>query len=360
MPGPQLHAKVGDRVQIVLHNELPQPTVIHFHGLYVPNAMDGVPVITQPAVMPGESFTYEFTLRNAGSHMYHSHFMADEQVPMGLLGAFIVTDPQADEPKVDLDYAMILNDGPLGFTLNGKGFPATEPISVKQGDLIRVRYMNEGLQIHPMHLHGMRQQVIALDGYPLPQPVLPGHRPGGSGAAGRRPHRGHRARRVGIPLPHPHPRRRARTGCSAWSPPSSSRSDDRGRGRRSPPLCGEPLSHLVVRRRTIEPAGRGWPGRSGPLAAGSARSVAGCARGHAPTPGRPAPAGRATAPSLVTFGKAAYVDLGPLRGARRRLAGRDELAGVASLAPLFPVFSGILWRGATSSASPAGTRRPAG
>jgi uncharacterized cupredoxin-like copper-binding protein len=183
VPGPQLHAKVGDRVQIVLHNELPEPTTIHFHGLYVPNAMDGVPVINQPAVMPGESFTYEFTIRNAGSHMYHSHFMADEQVPMGLLGAFIVTDSQADEPKVDLDYAMIVNDGPLGFTLNGKGFPATEPISVRQGDVLRVRYMNEGLQIHPMHLHGMRQQVIALDGYTVPEPyyqdtvlVAPGQR----------------------------------------------------------------------------------------------------------------------------------------------------------------------------------------
>jgi len=183
VPGPQLHANVGDRVRIILHNKLPEPTTIHFHGMYVPNDMDGVPAITQPAVMPGESFTYEFTVRNAGSNMYHSHFMADEQVPMGLLGAFIVTDPQAPEPKVDLDYAMILNDGPLGFTLNGKGFPATEPLSVRQGDLIRVRYMNEGLQIHPMHLHGMRQQVVALDGYPVPQPyyqdtvlVAPGQR----------------------------------------------------------------------------------------------------------------------------------------------------------------------------------------
>ena len=183
VPGPQLHANVGDRIQIVLHNELPQPTTIHSHGLYVPNGMDGVPVINQPAVMPGESFTYEYTVRNAGSHMYHSHFMADHQVPMGLLGAFIVTDPNANEPRVDLDYAMIVNDGPLGFTLNGKGFPATEPISVQQGDVIRVRYMNEGLQIHPMHLHGMRQQVIAMDGYPVPEPsyqdtvlVAPGQR----------------------------------------------------------------------------------------------------------------------------------------------------------------------------------------
>jgi FtsP/CotA-like multicopper oxidase with cupredoxin domain len=184
VPGPQLHAMVGDRVRIILHNELPEPTTIHSHGLYVPNGMDGVPVITQPAVMPGESFTYEFTVRNAGSHMYHSHFMAEHQVPMGLLGAFIVTDPDAtDEPAADIDYTMILNDGPLGFTLNGKGFPATEPIVATQGQTIRVRYMNEGLQIHPMHLHGIRQLVIAKDGYPLPAPhfedtvlVAPGER----------------------------------------------------------------------------------------------------------------------------------------------------------------------------------------
>jgi manganese oxidase len=184
VPGPQLRADVGDRVRIILHNELPVPTTIHSHGLMVPNAMDGVPVITQPAVMPGESFTYEFTLRNAGSHMYHSHFMAEEQVPMGLLGAFIVTDPDAtDEPAADIDYTMIINDGPLGFTLNGKGFPATEPIVATQGQTVRVRYMNEGLQIHPMHLHGMPQLVIAKDGYLLPDPhfedtvlVAPGER----------------------------------------------------------------------------------------------------------------------------------------------------------------------------------------
>jgi FtsP/CotA-like multicopper oxidase with cupredoxin domain len=134
--------------------------------------------------MPGESFTYEFTVRNAGSHMYHSHFMAEHQVPMGLLGAFIVTDPAAtDEPDADIDYTMILNDGPLGFTINGKGFPATEPIVATRGQTIRVRYMNEGLQIHPMHLHGIRQLVIAKDGYPLPAPhfedtvlVAPGER----------------------------------------------------------------------------------------------------------------------------------------------------------------------------------------
>jgi plastocyanin len=172
VPGPQIRVEVGDRVRVILHNELPEPTTIHFHGQVVPNEMDGVPVITQPAVMPGETYTYEFTVRNAGSHMYHSHFMAEHQVPMGLLGAFIVTDRDGDEPDADIDYTMILNDGPLGFTLNGKGFPATEPIIATQGQTIRVRYMNEGLQIHPMHLHGIPQLVIAKDGYPLPQPHL--------------------------------------------------------------------------------------------------------------------------------------------------------------------------------------------
>jgi uncharacterized cupredoxin-like copper-binding protein len=183
VPGPQLRAQVGDRIRIVLHNDLPEPTTIHSHGLLVPPEMDGVPVISQPAVMPGETFTYEYTLRNAGSHMYHSHFMAEKQVPMGLLGAFIVTDPKADQPVADVDIPMILNDGPLGFTINGKGFPATQPIVAHKGDKIRIRYMNEGLQIHPMHLHGIPQLVVAKDGYSLPEPhyedtvlIAPGER----------------------------------------------------------------------------------------------------------------------------------------------------------------------------------------
>lgn len=184
VPGPQLRAEVGDRIRIILHNELPQPTTIHSHGLFVPPDMDGVPVISQPAVMPGETFVYEYTLRNAGSHMYHSHFMAEHQVPMGLLGAFVVTDPNDPTFTItDVDYTMVLNDGPLGFTINGKGFPATEPLVLQQGQTVRIRYMNEGLQIHPMHLHGIPQLVVAKDGWTLPQPhfedtvlVAPGER----------------------------------------------------------------------------------------------------------------------------------------------------------------------------------------
>lgn len=184
VPGPQIRAREGDRVRIHLQNDLPESTAIHFHGLEVPNAQDGVPFITQPPIKPGASYTYEFTVPNAGSHMYHAHHNSTKQVSLGLLGAFIVEpkDPSA-EPKADIDYVMILNDGLNGYTLNGKGFPATEPIVCKQGQTVRVRYMNEGMMIHPMHLHGMHQTVIAKDGWLVPHPwkcdtvnIAPGER----------------------------------------------------------------------------------------------------------------------------------------------------------------------------------------
>ena len=170
IPGPAIRVNVGDKVRIVLQNKLEESTAIHFHGLLVPNTVDGVAGVTQPLVKPGESFTYEFTVRNSGSHMYHSHMNGAVQIPAGLLGAFVVTGP--NEPKVDRDELMILNDGPLGYTINGKGFPATTPIVVKRGEKVRIRYMNEGLQIHPMHLHGVTQTVYAKDGNPLPQPFI--------------------------------------------------------------------------------------------------------------------------------------------------------------------------------------------
>lgn len=170
VPGPQIDASLGDHVKIVLHNDLPEPTTIHFHGMTVPNDMDGVPGITQDAVLPGQSFTYEFTIRNSGTNMYHSHFDAVKQVPMGLLGAFVVHDP--NDPPADVDQTVVLNDGPLGFTLNGKSFPATTPIVAKQGQWVRIRYMNEGSLIHPMHLHGMPSKVIAIDGHLLAHPYM--------------------------------------------------------------------------------------------------------------------------------------------------------------------------------------------
>ena len=184
VPGPQIRVREGDQVRVNVKNELPQSTAVHFHGLEIPNDQDGVPFITQPPIKPGESFTYEFVVPNAGSHMYHSHHNAAFQCGMGLLGAFIVEPKDArNEPKVDVDYVMILNDAMHGYTLNGKSFPATEPIVAKLGQTIRIRFMNEGMMIHPMHLHGMHMTVIAKDGWDQPAPwkcdtlnVAPGER----------------------------------------------------------------------------------------------------------------------------------------------------------------------------------------
>ena len=184
VPGPQIRVREGDRVRIVLKNELTESTAIHFHGLETPNEVDGVPFITQPPVKPGETHSYEFVVPNAGSHMYHSHHNSTKQVSLGLLGAFIV-EPRNPRPieKVDRDYLFILNDGLHGYTFNGKSFPATEPLVAKVGEKIRIRYMNEGMMIHPMHLHGMHMTVIDKDGWPQPQPwkcdtlnVAPGER----------------------------------------------------------------------------------------------------------------------------------------------------------------------------------------
>jgi len=171
VPGPEIRVTEGDKVRVVAKNEMAQSTSIHFHGVLLPNTMDGVPFITQPPIKPGETFTYEFTARNPGSHMYHSHHNAAEQVTKGLLGPFIIEPKdKSKEPVVDADYTMILNDAGIGLTINGRGFPYTQPILAKQGDKIRVRYMNEGLLIHPMHLHGLEQLVISKDGWPLPAP----------------------------------------------------------------------------------------------------------------------------------------------------------------------------------------------
>jgi FtsP/CotA-like multicopper oxidase with cupredoxin domain len=184
VPGPQIRIREGDRVRIVLKNELLESTAMHFHGVEVPNDQDGVPFITQPVIKSGQTFTYEFTAPNPGSHMYHSHHNSAVQVGLGLLGAFIIEpkDPLPIE-KVDIDYVLVLNDGAHGYTFNGKSFPGTEPIVAKKGQKLRLRFMNEGMMIHPMHLHGMHMTVIAKDGWMQPAPwkcdtlnIAPGER----------------------------------------------------------------------------------------------------------------------------------------------------------------------------------------
>ena len=185
VPGPIIRVNVGDKVRIVLKNDLPESTSLHFHGIRVPNAMDGVDPYTQPPIKPGESFTYEWTPQEDGIGMYHSHHNAEVQVPNGMAGAFIIGDwhKKADEIVAGMKHPlpgykgvaqevnMVLDDsGTIGLALNGKSFPATQGYVMKVGETMLVNYYNEGLLTHPMHLHQPTALVIAKDGVPLESP----------------------------------------------------------------------------------------------------------------------------------------------------------------------------------------------
>lgn len=185
VPGPTIRVTEGDLVRVHITNELAESTSIHWHGMSLRNDMDGVPYVTQPPIEPGQTYTYEFRANPSGTHMYHSHHNSAKQVAMGLLGPLLVDplDPSKDPPNIDREYVLVLNDGPLGYTINGKSFPATDPIIAKKGERVLLRWMNEGAMAHPMHLHGNPMLVWARDGYPQPQPwyadtinVAPGER----------------------------------------------------------------------------------------------------------------------------------------------------------------------------------------
>lgn len=184
VPGPTLRATEGDRVRVNVKNNLNESSAIHWHGLLIPNSQDGVPFVTQKPIKPGETFTYEFPIRNQGSHMYHSHHNSADQVNRGLLGAFIISPKDPSQyPQYDREFILILNDLALGFTINGKGFPATDALVAKKGERVLIRWMNEGMMYHPMHLHGMAMEVFQRDGYPISPPykcdtidVPPGNR----------------------------------------------------------------------------------------------------------------------------------------------------------------------------------------
>ncbi len=166
-PGPTIRVNQGDKVRAIFTNNLDESTGVHFHGVEFDDFFqDGVPFVTQKPIVPGETYTYEFTARNAGSLMYHSHHNATDQVGRGLLGAFIV-EPKDDPFKADRDYIWISNDVLGGFTINGHGFPAVVPVLAAVGETIRIRFMNEGVMMHPWHSHGYAMRMVARDGHPL-------------------------------------------------------------------------------------------------------------------------------------------------------------------------------------------------
>jgi FtsP/CotA-like multicopper oxidase with cupredoxin domain len=184
-PGPLIECVEGDKLRIYVTNKLPEPTSVHWHGVLVPNGMDGVAGLTQKAIGAGETFKYEFTMPKAGTFMYHPHFDEMTQIALGMVGMIVVHPRRRDARRVR-DYALMAHEWmiPIGakrpdplamsdfnvLTFNSKAFPATEPLVAELGELVRVRLGNLGpMDHHPIHLHGHVFEVTETDGGPVPK-----------------------------------------------------------------------------------------------------------------------------------------------------------------------------------------------
>lgn len=184
-PGPTLEAVEGDRLRIYVTNRLPEPTTVHWHGIILPNGMDGVAGLNQRAIPVGETFMYEFTVKHAGTFMYHPHFDEMTQIALGMVGMFIVHPKRPVGPKVDRDFALMLHEWRLDvgakrpdpnemkdfnvLTFNSKAFPGTQPLLVGKGERVRIRLGNLGpMDHHPIHLHGLSFRLTATDGGYVP------------------------------------------------------------------------------------------------------------------------------------------------------------------------------------------------
>ena len=182
-PGPTIEAVEGDRVRIFVTNKLPEPTTIHWHGVILPNGMDGVGGVTQPHIQPGETYVYEFDLRQHGTQMYHPHSDEMTQMAMGMHGFFII-HPRPPDRKIDRDFCIFLQEwfiepgsatpNPLImtdfnlFTFNSRVWPGTAPLIVKTGQRVRIRLANLSMDSHPIHFHGHSAWETGTDGGPIP------------------------------------------------------------------------------------------------------------------------------------------------------------------------------------------------
>ena len=179
-PGPTIEAVEGDRVRIFVTNKLPEHTTVHWHGIFVPNGMDGVGGLTQPHIGPGKTFVYEFTLPRAGTQMYHPHADEMTQMAMGMMGLFIIHPKDPKWMRVDRDFVFLLASYDIEpgsatprtaemtdfnlWTWNSRVFPGIDPLVARTGDRVRVRIGNLTMTNHPIHMHGPHFQVTGTDG----------------------------------------------------------------------------------------------------------------------------------------------------------------------------------------------------
>jgi len=188
LPGPAFRVTEGDRIRVVVTNNLPEATTVHWHGVDLEWEADGVPGVTMDPIKPGEVYVYEFTAKPAGTRIYHTHgsHHGDEakQMDMGLAGAFIIEPVGYEAPDKEVTWVLTERIQYGIYPIGGAIFPKVPTINVREGDLVRVRMINAGSStFHPMHLHGHQFKIVAIDGNPVPevaqltrntQPILPG------------------------------------------------------------------------------------------------------------------------------------------------------------------------------------------
>jgi hypothetical protein len=184
--GPTLECVEGDRIRIYVTNKLSEATTVHWHGIILPNGMDGVGGLTQAPIEPGETFKYEFTVWQHGTFMYHSHHDEMTQMQMGMIGLFVIHPRVPEKNPPQKDYAFLLSEWRIVpgtsrpdpntmvefnmLTLNAKAFPGTAPMLAKVGDKVRIRIGNlSSMDHHSMHIHGHSFKVVATDGGKIPE-----------------------------------------------------------------------------------------------------------------------------------------------------------------------------------------------
>jgi FtsP/CotA-like multicopper oxidase with cupredoxin domain len=181
-PGPTIQVTQGDKVRIIFKNELPEPSSLHWHGFEDQIGNDGMPGISQEPIRPGQSFTYNFTIKQEGTYFYHSHMAMQELA--GMLGAVIMHPKVPYRPHCDKDFVIHLQEFAVlpnsttpdtmmmefnWLLLNGKAGPASTPLIVRQGDRVRIRFVNLGMDHHPMHLHGHTFYTTGTEGGRIPE-----------------------------------------------------------------------------------------------------------------------------------------------------------------------------------------------
>jgi len=183
-PGPTIEVVEGDRVRIFVTNKLPEVTSIHWHGQFLPNGMDGVAGLNQPAIAPGKTYVYEFVARYAGTFMYHPHADEMAQIGMGMMGFWVTHPKDPRQHAVDRDFVFLLNAYDIDpgaytpnvnemldfniWTINSRVFPGTDPMVVRKDDRVRIRMGNLSMTNHPFHIHGHRFEVTGTDGGWIP------------------------------------------------------------------------------------------------------------------------------------------------------------------------------------------------